>query len=883
MTMTWVEVENNPKYKALDDANKEIVKQRYWTNVVQKNPRFQSLDDANKKIVEERFGKVGKPREYDLLEVPGAAAGNLKDSAQKLGLDALNTANIPLSAMRAAPGMAREMVSQGVGGLVNLLTPDVQGIVTGQHPALKTAQGKATAAGHQMMNDHLGTTDPSKVTLGGVYEANKRMAADKPVQFGADIISAAALPGVGGLPGAAAARALGRLVTAPAGVVGRPVNAFARRMQTGAVNNTILDATEGNAHAIQGALRVPREIVPGSNPSAAEAVAHRQNAPRFVALGKDAEKNLPRQARATKNTNNEARLNEIRQHGGTPADLESDITARDVETKANYEPVKNAVVLDDREFTELFDRPSMSKVLTRAQEIAKERGQTFRTDAGSVYDPKAWGHWRKQYKYSGTDLQTMKKAFDDLAYDKDVKKRLGIGAEEVNAIRGTRGEFIDWVEKKIPEYADARAEHAEMSKLIDQKKILQHLENKLQNPTLAEDTASLRADAFSSALDTGLNEALGNSNIRKATGEQRYRHLRDILTPEQMQSLEAIRADLGRGKLAESQAADASRFGNTIDNTGTDMPRAPGLLSRPATMFNAGMDRITNHLNARNRGVINEGMLTPEGADGLVTNAINRRDRIDRDGVIGTAAADATGAVLGERAGNAAGRATGMGVRGVANTVDFLNRYPALYQMINAPEETALAAQEPHVERIPFAGFSGGDRGTPRPRQDTTNPNRGDRPRQTRLDPRGPAARWSREVSAASAATGVPLAVLDGVMRQESGGQQVRGGSTLSSPAGALGLMQLMPGTAAGLKVNPHDPAQNILGGAKYLKQMHDKFGSWTLALAAYNAGPGALRPSKDNPKYQVWEAPYNKGYAETRNYVKNITADVKKRYGSFE
>jgi soluble lytic murein transglycosylase-like protein len=83
---------------------------------------------------------------------------------------------------------------------------------------------------------------------------------------------------------------------------------------------------------------------------------------------------------------------------------------------------------------------------------------------------------------------------------------------------------------------------------------------------------------------------------------------------------------------------------------------------------------------------------------------------------------------------------------------------------------------------------------------------------------------------------------------------------TAVSSKGAIGLAQLMPFTARQLGVNPHDPHQNLEGGARYLSQQYRRFGDWRLALAAYNAGPEAVERHRGVPPYK-----------ETQNYVRAI------------
>ncbi len=108
---------------------------------------------------------------------------------------------------------------------------------------------------------------------------------------------------------------------------------------------------------------------------------------------------------------------------------------------------------------------------------------------------------------------------------------------------------------------------------------------------------------------------------------------------------------------------------------------------------------------------------------------------------------------------------------------------------------------------------------------------------------------------AAARRHGVPEDLFLRLVQQESGWNP-----RAKSHKGALGLAQLMPATARNLGVDPRDPHQNLEGGARYLRKQYDTFRSWRLALAAYNAGPGAVEKYNGVPPYR-----------ETKNYVRKI------------
>lgn len=128
-------------------------------------------------------------------------------------------------------------------------------------------------------------------------------------------------------------------------------------------------------------------------------------------------------------------------------------------------------------------------------------------------------------------------------------------------------------------------------------------------------------------------------------------------------------------------------------------------------------------------------------------------------------------------------------------------------------------------------------------------------------------AQWQPYIAEASLRFGIPESWIERVMRAESGGRTTAGGRPIRSPKGAMGLMQLMPGTwrdmrsRLGLGHDPDDPRDNILAGTFYLRLMYDGFGYPGL-FGAYNAGP---------ERYAAWTAGRGRLPAETIAYLGKV------------
>lgn len=170
------------------------------------------------------------------------------------------------------------------------------------------------------------------------------------------------------------------------------------------------------------------------------------------------------------------------------------------------------------------------------------------------------------------------------------------------------------------------------------------------------------------------------------------------------------------------------------------------------------------------------------------------------------------------------------------------NRLPSILQRV-ATIRAGLAQFEPAVSPSP---------GEPTA---TSRPGFGEYLRQATARTNAP-TEVDDLVAQAATRHGVDPDLIHAVIRAESSYNP-----RCKSRAGAMGLMQLMPGTARGLGVtDPWDPAQNVDGGTRYLKQQLDRFGDVGLALAAYNAGPGAVQRYNGVPPYD-----------ETQTYVARV------------
>lgn len=467
----------------------------------------------------------------------------------------------------------------------------------------------------------------------GSVEALKNTIATDPVGFAADLstltgFGAATTPGKTSQVLGAVSRATDpfRVITAiPAGAARTGVNAL-RQAATGGKANLLMEATEGRTQDVINALRQQPEIVPGAMPTAGEAAAP-AGVTRFSALQESAEKILPSEYFAARKQQDAARAAAIREVGGTPIDLETARKLRDSTAKTNYGAASKQLVDADEVFFGLLDRPSMEKVIARATDLARERGQKFsvgknvpeQTAPGAI-EPGMGGMGlsrgemtvpAERAQYPVQSMHYMKMAFDDLIRDPPT---FGIGKTEAAGIAGTRSEFLNWLESKADAYRGARETFRAQSAPINQMEVGQYLESKLVSALRGEE--QLRPGVYSAAVETA------PQTIKRATDNAvRYKNLSDVLTPDQVKIVEDIRSDLARQAEYRAQASAARPAGPSAETAATQLLTEaaggvtfPTLLNRIATVANAVMKRLAGKIDRQLALEIASDLLRPDTA-----------------------------------------------------------------------------------------------------------------------------------------------------------------------------------------------------------------------------------------------------------------------------
>jgi hypothetical protein len=481
----------------------------------------------------------------------------------------------------------------------------------------------------------------------GTYDAIKNTLATDPVGFVADMSTL--LSG-----GAGAVRQGGKVVSKVAPKVGpkaervanamtraaevtnpinvRPLRAAGRAVAKAAeraplkIANALapksaayMEAAEGRAPELIAQLRAPGEIVPGSRPTAAQQ-ASPLGLTKFSAMGEAGAKALPSENLMRAGENEAARLASLRTVGGTADDLTAAITARTAATDPLYAAAEARKFLADPKLMVLSDDPYIKQAMPEAARLSQSQGITFETNP-TLY------------------LHNLKISLDDML-SKTGDTALARGAR--SQVMDVRKRLLGWLENKVPEYGAARTTFAEMSKPINQMEVGQYLEGKLTAPLKG---GAERAGVFATAV----KDAAGTLK-RATTSEARFKSLTDVLTPDQMAVITAIRDDLERVQTAKAQAQKGAAAAPRISQLASQIGDAPALLNRAVTVANTIYNRLQGQIDRKLAIQIATEMLDPQAAARAVEKAMVRENRATATGRVTGAAARGAGKVLGSDA-----------------------------------------------------------------------------------------------------------------------------------------------------------------------------------------------------------------------------------------
>lgn len=394
--------------------------------------------------------------------------------------------------------------------------------------------------------------------------------------------------GAGAAVGAAVPIAAGALGKTAAGTYHSLIEPWAT--PTAIKGRAYLSAAGDKAQEIVSLLRNPREIVPGSAPTAGEAAVPAGSA-EFSALQKQAAAVVPSQYVARSDSQNAARLAALRTVGQDETALKAAEAARSAAAGPLYAAARAGQNADTT--------PVLAKVNLI---LAKNPGnRELVTELTNI---------RKGLDEAGNDPQKVASVLDG------IKASL---ANKDNAFIVSRlSEIKNDLVNAIPGYAAAQAKFATMSAPVNQMQIGQNLERKLV-PALS-DEARQKAATFAGAVQ----DAPGT--IKRATGAPRFDKLEQVLTPDQMNVVTSIQEDLARGVRFQDLATKGAKAAPDITGA-MGREHLPNLLNRHVMLMNAIIGRLEGKVNQKLAAEMAVEMLNPQNTGEALGQAVARQNR----------------------------------------------------------------------------------------------------------------------------------------------------------------------------------------------------------------------------------------------------------------
>jgi hypothetical protein len=630
---------NDPNYINANAATKKAI----FDSRIATLPEYNNANFATQTQIQQRFGlsaaKAAPP--MSLMNVGSQAFKNVPSSAMRFGQGIAEAVTHPV---KTAGGLL-DLVA---GGAYNAMPTKARNFLIGLDSNPEAAQ-RAISTAKQ---------------VGGVYqqrygsiEALKQTLATDPVGVAADL-STLFSGGAGLARGTASvARAAPRVaagatrtanilsqaakatnpvnaLTKPAAAVARGVSRVPLAVQrfVSPKQAAYLQATEGRSQEFINQLRSPDlEIVPGSKPTAAQAAAP-LGGTEFSALGESARQVLPTAYYAREGEQAAARQNAIRDVGGTPANITAASDARTAASNPLYAAAEARKFAADPALMQLADDPYIRQALPDATRLSKSQNVTF------TNNPTRFIHNVK------ISLDKMLTRTGDTA----------LARGERAQVMDVKNRLVGWLDKNAPEYGAARAVFADKSKPINQMEVGQYLEGKL--------TTSLGTGERANVFATAVKDAAGTIK-RATTNEARFKALSDVLTPDQVRAVNAIRDDLARA----AKNKDLARAGgggppnaNKLASQAAQGAQLPNLLSRVAAVANNIISRLKGRIDRNLAVQLATEMLDPQAAAAAIEKAATGERRAKATGQVLVAAPKLVGraarskaTLAGERAQNA--------------------------------------------------------------------------------------------------------------------------------------------------------------------------------------------------------------------------------------